>query len=460
MKFFRNVLSTFMTEVLIVALNFFAGVLIARQLPPGERGVLALVMLLPITLAYFAEFGISRANVYLLGRRQRPPQAIASNSIVLALTLGGSSAFILWLVRDWVLHTFLSGVSELYFQSILFLIPLLLVDAYFMSILRGQQRFILFNLRRLLTPLLFLGGVIVLVGIRGWGVKGAIIAYAFSTLLTVIVSTLMVGYLIPLRLGFDWRLATEAIGFGLKSYLQSLVGHLNYRLDVYLLALFLPPAEVAYYAIATSIAEVVWYIPNSVGTVLFPKLATEREDWVHSITAEVCRHTVLATGLASLGILVTGWWLIPLFYGTAYRPAVMPLLILTPGILAMAVYKVLTRNFSSRHRQQVSILAASVALVLNVSLNVYLIPRFGVVGAAISSLLSYMASATVLVIIFQRETGIPLRQLFIIRRSDMVRYVRAWFHFDWWLARRLQQRRGDGDGGKTELAERKGGVPG
>jgi len=296
------------------------------------------------------------------------------------------------------------------------------------------------------------------VGIGGWGIQGAVVAYAASVLLGMMVSVLMIGRLIPIRPGFDRRLAGEAIGFGLKSYAQNLVSHLNYRLDVYLLALFLPPAQVAYYTIATSIAEVVWYIPNSVGTVLFPKLSTEREDWVHGVTAEVCRHTVLATGLASLAVLATGWWLIPFFYGTAYRPAIAPLLILTPGIMAMAVYKVLTRNFTSRHRQQVSILAASVALVLNVGLNVYLIPRWGVEGAAVSSLVSYVVSAAVLVAVFRRETGMPLRRLFILRQADVIRYIRAWFRFDWWLARRRKAKKEDQN--QTELAEQVTWVPG
>ena len=79
-----------------------------------------------------------------------------------------------------------------------------------------------------------------------------------------------------------------------------------YRLDVYVVALFLSPRDVAFYSIATSIAELSWYIPNSVGIVLFPKLSNEPEEKIHSLTAEVCRHTLFITLLATGGVVLAG----------------------------------------------------------------------------------------------------------------------------------------------------------
>jgi len=425
-KFFRNVLGTFVTDLLIVGVNLMVGVLVARWLPPAERGVLALVMLLPLTLAYFADFGVSQAIIYLLGRKKYSVRAVLGNSLVLALVLGGGVALVLWLMSDWLLATFLKAVPRPYYLLSVGLLPLLLMDTYLLSILRGQHRFTPFNFRRLLTPLLLFAGVVALVGFAGWGMLGAVTAFVASVLISLLIAVGIVSRHASFGLRFDRHLAGETLGFGAKSYLQNLVGHLHYRIDVYLLALALPPEQVAFYAVATSVAEVVFHIPNSVGTVLFPRLSVETEARMHTLTAEVARHTMLVTSLASLGILATGWWLIPHFYGAAYSAAVVPLLVLTPGVLAMAVYKVLTRNFTSRKRQETSIFAAGVALVLNVGLNLYLVPRLGVVGAALASLLSYSASALVLLLVFQRETGIPIRLVLVVQRSDLGRYRLLW----------------------------------
>jgi len=89
--------------------------------------------------------------------------------------------------------------------------------------------------------------------------------------LMAILSLVLTGREVPLILTFDRLLTKETFRFGLKSYLQNLVGSLNYRLDVYILAFFLTPKQVAFYGVATSLAEVAWYIPNSVGVVLFPR---------------------------------------------------------------------------------------------------------------------------------------------------------------------------------------------
>jgi O-antigen/teichoic acid export membrane protein len=308
---------------------------------------------------------------------------------------------------------------------------------YLLSILRGQQRFGLFNLRRVLGPAGLLAGVIGLVGFAGWGLRGAILAFGLSALLSLVVGLILTRRTVPLDLQFDRQFTGQALRFGSKSYLQNLIGHLHYRLDVYLLALILGDtaqgaAQVAFYIVATSIAEFAFYIPDSVGTVLFPKLSAEGDERIHALTAEVTRHTFLATGLAGLALAVAGSWLIPLVYGSDYQAAIAPLLLLLPGILAMAVYKVISRNFTSRNRQQVSVLAAGLALAVNLGLNLYFIPRWGVSGAALSSSLSYGLAAVVILAAFRRESGIALKEILFINRLDLNRYKqvweRAWFH--------------------------------
>jgi len=421
--FFGNVLGTFATEVAIVALNLIIGVLVARAMSPAARGVLALAMTLPRTVGYFIDPGLSQANIYLIGRRNRAAQAVTANSIVLALSIGLVAAGAIWLAQEPLLRTVLSGLTPRQLALLLPLLPLLLLDAYLMAVLRAQQRFKLYNWRRLVTQITLLGLMFLALVVLGKAASGAILAFALAMVSSVLLSVLLVGRSTRLRLGFQPALAGEAVRYGLKSYVQNLVGHLTYRLDVYLLALFLPPAQIAFYAVATSIAELAWYIPDSVGTVLFPRLSLTTWEEIHTFTAEVMRHTLFVTFFAALALGGVGWFAVPLFYGAPYRPARAPLLILLPGILGMAIYKVLTRNFSSRNRQQISILASTVALTVNVGLNIWLIPQMGIVGAALSSLVAYSLAGVILLIAFCRESGLPAHQVLLLKRSDLRRYA-------------------------------------
>ncbi len=423
MIFFRNVLGTFATEILTVAINLLLGVLTARLLGPERRGVLTLVMTLSLTLVYFADLGISKANIYLIGRRKRSETAVAANSAFIALAVGAVVSLTLWLARAPLLNTLLRGLPSHYLAVILLLTPLLLLYTQWMAILRARQSFGVFNFLRLLMPSALLGCMALALLIFRGGIGWATTAYASATFLAVGVSLLVVGRIVRFRPAFDRPLARESLAYGVKSYLQNLVGHLAYRLDVYIVALFLSPRDVAFYSIATSIAELSWYIPNSVGIVLFPKLSNEPEEKIHALTAEVCRHTLLITLLATGGVVLVGVLGIPLLYGADYAPAIAPLIALGPGVVAMGLYKVLTRNFSSRNRQQVSLLIAVLGLILNVTLDALLIPRLATAGAALASSCAYVVMGMALLFAFRRESGLSWPEILRPRPSDLARYT-------------------------------------
>lgn len=423
MRFFRHVLSTLLAEILVVVFNLVIGVLTARVLGPSRRGVLTLVMTLPLTIVALADPGISQANIYFIGRRGRSPSTVATNSIYFAVGIGLLAALGLWLLRGLALNTVLRSMSPFYFNLILCLVPLLLLYTYWMAIPRALQRFELFNVFRLLMPVTLLGmlGVALLV-FRG-GIGWATAAYGAGVLIAAGATSLIIAFMVRPRFRPDLLLMKDSLIYGFKSYFQDLLNHLTYRLDLYLVAFFLSAQEVAFYGIATSIAEMVWYVPNSVGLVLFPKLsAMADEAAVHKITAEICRHTLALTALVSAAVLAAGVLGVPLLYGADYAPAITPLIFLAPGTTMMTLYKVLVRNFSSRNRQQVSILAAGIGLALNVALDWVLIPRWGVTGAALGATVAYSSAGLVLLWTFLRDSGLGWDEALRLRRSDLERY--------------------------------------
>jgi O-antigen/teichoic acid export membrane protein len=99
----------------------------------------------------------------------------------------------------------------------------------------------------------------------------------------------------------------------------------------------------------------------------------------------VARHTVFLALAGAVTLLIGGPIAVPMLFGHKFAGAVAPMLWLLPGLVMMALYQILTRNFTSRGKQEINIIAAVLALGLNVGLNVVLIPRWGIVGAAIAN---------------------------------------------------------------------------
>jgi O-antigen/teichoic acid export membrane protein len=90
----------------------------------------------------------------------------------------------------------------------------------------------------------------------------------------------------------------------------------------------------------------------------------------------------------------------------------------------IALYQILTRNFTSRNRQQVNIVAAATALGVNAVTALVLIPRFGIVGAAFSTAISYSLAAGILLAVFVRESGHRVRDTVLVGADDLARYPR------------------------------------
>ncbi len=180
----------------------------------------------------------------------------------------------------------------------------------------------------------------------------------------------------------------------------------------------------AFYSIAVNMTHPILQIPDAVGTVIFPKLAGSSDASAHARTAVTCRHTLFATVLAAIFYAGVGSQVLTFFYGERYAPAIRPMLLMLPGIVMISLYQILTRNFTSRNRQQVNIVAAGLALSVNFALAMLLIPLWGIAGAAVSTAVSYTLAATLLLVMFVRESGSSVLGTVMIRADDLARYPR------------------------------------
>jgi O-antigen/teichoic acid export membrane protein len=92
----------------------------------------------------------------------------------------------------------------------------------------------------------------------------------------------------------------------------------------------------------------------------------------------------------------------------AARPIV---LLLAPGVLATAVSILLTSYVAGVGRYQINTAAGIMGLLVTVVACWLLIPRWGIMGAAVAASLSYIISMTYLLRAFRKEGAISLRDL-------------------------------------------------
>jgi O-antigen/teichoic acid export membrane protein len=194
-------------------------------------------------------------------------------------------------------------------------------------------------------------------------------------------------------------------------------------LDSFLVNFISGPFSVGLYTTGVTMAELLWYIPNSLSSTLFPKVSNLEKNVATRITAQSCRQTLLISLPLAVIFGATGIYLIPFFYGVAFTPSVAPFLWLLPGILSMAVSKILSANLSGRGKPQYATYTSAFTVIGTVVLDLTLIPSLGIVGAAIASSIAYTASALLSVIWFNHENQTSWRQVLLPTGADLVSLI-------------------------------------
>jgi len=182
------------------------------------------------------------------------------------------------------------------------------------------------------------------------------------------------------------------------------------------------------------------HFPQTLGMVMFPQLASSDIARGHAMTAIACRQTLGMTLVCAFVLIAMGKLLIVTWYGAVYAPAAGPLAYVAGGIVAMSLYVLLSRNFTSRNRQAVNIFAAYLALGGNLALNFVLIPRQGIVGAALATFVSYSAASLILLVLFLRESQMKWHEVLVVKPSDMALWRQMAGHAWAGLRRRIPAR--------------------
>jgi O-antigen/teichoic acid export membrane protein len=206
----------------------------------------------------------------------------------------------------------------------------------------------------------------------------------------------------------------SALRFGLPAGLGDLVLFAMFRIDVLLVAAFLPLADVGWYAVATSLTEMLWVIPDSVANVVMPTTASNPEA---SPTTRLLRASLVATFGAGLALVLVAPWLTGALFGADFRPAAQAVPFLALAALAGTTWKVVIAEVTALGHTRPRLTSAIVGLVTMLLVDLVTIPALGIAGAALGSAVAYTAAAVLVVRAWSRYTDRSVADLLgLVRR--------------------------------------------
>ncbi len=276
----------------------------------------------------------------------------------------------------------------------------------------------------------------------GYGVPGALLGTVLGTLAAVAVNWR--GWWINWKF-LDPVLGRQMLRFGLPLTASALLSWLATFSDRWLLGLYVGVNQAGLYAAGYDLQMNMLGVPLAVMLLAgYPltigAFATRGAPAAQAQLRLLSVFIILVVLPEAVGIIMTGPLLANIFLGAEFRPLTLALL---PMLVGATFFKVLmyyvNYGYVIASRTHLTLLSIGTAAIVNLVLNVVLIPRYGAWGAAIAGLFGFGAGFAVAVLMMRRVFAFPLPDPAILAAGLLgVVVMAAWllplYHVTAWSA--------------------------
>jgi O-antigen/teichoic acid export membrane protein len=429
-SFTGGVALTFATRLLMLVGAVGASVIVGRRLGPEGLGALAVLNTTVILALSIGSLGLTSANTYFLSQDRKRLGPAWANTIIFAFVWGALLLLILVALAE--IKPALFGVVPANLVVIAAIsIPFQLLTLLGLNVLLAMDRIGQMNLLDSMSPLLALFNAIIVLLILHSRLSALI---TFNTAATIVLAVWMIWMIARLlnrqRAAEAFRpngaLFLSTMKYGLKFSIPVMAAILIFRFDLLIVNHFRGAAEAGVYAVASQTANLLLMLPGVIGTLLFPRLASAK-DQRGEFAAQVTRHASFVMLLMCVAAAAAAFAL-PLIYGARFADATVQLLILLPGVYLVSIESVLVQHFMGTGLPVAVPIFWLVTLAVSLGMNFALVPTLGARGAALTSTLSYALIFALVAGYFCLKTGKTPSEIFLLRSREL-RELWARAHF-------------------------------
>jgi O-antigen/teichoic acid export membrane protein len=409
------------SNIVLLVVSIGTGMVVARVLGPEGKGQFHLALQFVSILGLLFSMGLGASYQFHIRKEIFSRKAIADHfAVFMAVVIILLSLIVLFGLDS--LHLVTANAFD--DEVMVAVIGLIILNTFALNaagILMAEPDGVkvasLFGVMSGLTYLLLIVG---LIAFAGYGVMGALFSFGLALIVKTSAAAKVVAVAVLAK--------GEALYFGVSKKVFSygffaLIGNLMMagllRFDFFAINIYLDLVSVGIYSVSVAMAELMLLVPTAIGVALFPSLTSAS---VHDQLSAMCLVARLSTVLGVLSAIVLAalsQTFIVLLFGAQFESAYIPLLFLLPGLVAFTVVYSYANFFSSRGQPSINALVFASCLLVNIALNITLIPDYGLNGAAIASSVAYVIAAiSFTTIVLVRERSITLFHL-LPRFSDI-----------------------------------------
>jgi len=389
----------FIMSILATALGYLLRLFLARNLSVEEFGLFYAVSAFVAIFWLFKDIGTGHAVVKFIPELSVKRKFSAIKTIILFLI---SFQFFIGFILFTILILFSDYIAINFFHSIqaksiiqIFAIEIFFASNILKNILQGLQKIKEFASIEFFRLLLIFFVIFILLPVTAVKVAWA---YVIASLIIQIIFLFNVfSFLKNYKLNFAFvksRLVKRIFKFSLMAFIGSVAGTIISYTDTLVLTFFRTTSEVGIYQVALPTSQLLWVFATSLSAILFPILSemwakNEKEKLLKGVSILIKLSFVFMIPLILI-ILSFPKLIINILFGSSYLGASTPLQILSVGAVFYTLMLIYSTTLYAIGKPEINTKIVILVGLLNLIMNILLVPILGVIGASLTSLLSFI----------------------------------------------------------------------
>lgn len=416
----KHATQNLLTRAILLPLGIVSSVAIARILGVEGRAVYAYIILLSSFFIPILSFGYLAGAVYEISTRRFSIKNISASNLLISFLQGALVAIVVFVL--WYFDGLGKTGQQIPEGGIAIIISLIFINTLFRFSLKNilaDSWFSLYNILEILRKIIIPIMVILMIVICTDNVFGAAIGLLIGSLMLLLILCYNIWkkYRPTLQLNADY--IRRSYAYGIKGWFGQLSVNANTRIDQLILGGMTSAEALGNYSIAVMLSELLWIVPMALGQVMYNRIA--QGDKTANLELVKKTHRIVMSFLLFCTIIIAlaGPYIIPFVYGQDFNGAVLPFLVLLPGSLIMVSARLLNKLFTASGYIAITNKVQIISSLISIILYLVLIPKMGVLGAAIGASVGYTIGAVLFWYFYKKIFKRKLSDLFLVNKSDI-----------------------------------------
>jgi len=407
----KNARWSLLARVLNVVLKAIAVIYLARLLGPNEFGIFTLILTAAALITVFIDLGISPATARFLAEEKWNNRKILLSSFTILLGVYFTIAGLLLLFGGHLFNLINAAVLDDFSVYLILLIFFQVKHQFFKKCYEGLKRVDLSSKVSLVfdwTP---------------WGLALIFVLIFNATANYAVLGKLAGSILILIGLGIPlWKIINDRqfnitrsfpgyfkiFSYALPMLVTAISFYIYTHSDILIIQGFLGETEVGIYGVAVRLLETLHVPAAAIGSAVAAYFVTVRNNEPENLDKlyyDTTNWTLFIFFPLSVGLAVTAKDLIPFLFGHEYSAAGIIAIIYTPMLLAKSLSATYSLALDYMGYAKQRAIAISISAALNIGLNFIMIPRYGIIGAAVTTQITYLPLVLWYSVMIQRLTN-------------------------------------------------------